>query len=310
MLSCCVVIATRNRPEPVAKTLASLEQQERLPHRVIVVDSSDTDETELAATRLASEVETPIDYRRSSVRSAARQRNEGAELAVSDVVLFLDDDVDLDSRCLDEMMKVFEKDSDCRIGGVSATISNQVYSNPTGLNRLLLAVCVGQWRGSYAGKLIGPAVNFLPEDQPDTLQQTDWLPSTCTAYRRTVLLQHRFSEFEGYSFAEDVDISSRVGQSCTLVNNTRARVFHHDMGKGTHRDWRTLGKSMVMNRYQIMSRTMRRTGLANHLRLFWFEIVYSSAAWLAAGATRERLALLSELLRGKAAGFASLWIRL
>ena len=308
-LTCSVVMATRNRPEPIRETLASLNRQTTLPTMGIMVDSSDGTQTEEIVARLKPSLQFPVLYRHTEIKSAAKQRNLGADLASSDILLFMDDDLDLEPGCIAELLNVFENDPQQQIGGVSATITNQTYSDPKGFNRLLLGCCLGQWHGSYAGRLLGPAVNFLPEDLPDTVQETEWLPSTCTAYRREAFLQHRFSEFEGYSFAEDVDISSRIAKSYKLVNTTRARVFHHDMGKGTHRDWQTLGKSMVVNRYGIMTRTMGRTRLLDHLRLFCFEMVYSSATWLAAGASGQRLLLLSRLLRGKTAGFASVWLR-
>jgi len=307
-LTCSVVIATRNRPEPIRDTLLSLNRQTTLPTIGIVVDSSDDNQTEQIVAGLEASLKFPVVYRHTEIKSAARQRNLGADLAASDILLFMDDDLDLEPDCIAELLNVFKNDSLRETGGASATITNQTYSDPKGLNRLLLGFCLGQWHGSYAGKLLGPAVNFLPEDLPDTVQETDWLPSTCTAYRREAFLQHRFSEFEGYSFAEDVDISSRIAKLYKLVNTTRARVFHHDMGKGTHRDWQALGKSMVVNRYGIMTRTMGRTRLLDHLRLFWFEMVYSSLTWLAAGASGQRFLLLSRLLRGKTAGFASVWL--
>jgi GT2 family glycosyltransferase len=308
-LTCSVVIATRNRPEPIHATLTSLNRQISLPDVVVIVDSSDGNETARAVEGLEPLLKFKVIYRHTEIKSAARQRNMGAEHQTEDIIIFLDDDLELEPACLNELLNVFQEDPTGQTGGVSATITNQVYSDPRGLNRLLLAFCLGSWNGPYAGRLLGPAVNFLPEDIPDMIQQTDWLPSTCTAYRRDVFLQHRFSEFEGYSFAEDVDISSRIAKSSRLLNTTRARVFHHDLGKGTHRDWRTLGKSMVMNRHGIMTRTMGRTGLLNNLRLFWFEMIYSSLTWLAAGANRERRLRLMQLLLGKAAGFVSVWFK-
>jgi GT2 family glycosyltransferase len=306
-LSCSVVIATRNRPEPISNTLWSLNRQKALPGTVVIVDSSDGKETADAVARLREALRFKVVYRRTEIRSAAIQRNIGAESETSDIILFLDDDVDLEPSCLIEILSVFENDPTGQVGGVSATISNQVYSDPKGLNRFLLGICVGGWKGAYAGRLLGPAVNFLPIDTPDTVQITDWLPSTCTAYRREVFLKYRFAEFEGYSFAEDVDLSSRIAKDYQLLNTTGARVFHHDLGKNTHKDWRSLGKSMVVNRHGIMVNTMGRHGLLDNLRLLWYEIFYSSLAWLAAGANGRRLRTLAQLICGKISGFLFVW---
>lgn len=306
-LSCSVVIATRNRPEPIGNTLRSLNEQTALPGMVVIVDSSDGNETAKVVVRLQELLRFKVAYRHTEIRSAARQRNMGAENDASDVILFLDDDVDLDRSCVSEILKVFGSDPMGRVGGVSATISNEVYTDPKGLNRFLLGICLGRWKGAYAGRLLGPAVNFLPADSPDTIQRTDWLPSTCTAYRREVFLKYRFAEFEGYSFAEDVDLSSRVARDYQLLNTTSARIFHHDLGKDTHKDWNSLGRSMVVNRYGIMTNTMGRQGVLDNLRLVWYEIVYSSLTWLAAGVNVSRLRILSQLIAGKARGFLSVW---
>jgi GT2 family glycosyltransferase len=306
-LTCSVVVATRNRPEPIGNTLRSLNEQTMLPGIVVIVDSSDGRQTAEVVERLRESLRFAVAYQRTEIRSAARQRNIGAERDASDIVLFLDDDVDLDRSCLAEILKVFESDPAGRVGGVSATISNEVYSDPKGLNRFLLGICLGRWKGAYAGQLLGPAVNFLPADVPDTVQKTDWLPSTCTAYRREVFLKYRFAEFDGYSFAEDVDLSSRVAKLYQLLNTTSARIFHHDLGKDTHRDWQSLGKSMVVNRYGIMADTMGRRGVVDNLRLVWFEIFYSSLAWLAAGANASRLRTLAQLIQGKVSGFLFVW---
>ncbi len=306
-LSCSVIIATRGRAEAIGNTLRSLNGQTALPENVVIIDSSDGDRTAHEVDRLAGTLRYKIDYQHTEIRSAARQRNIGAVGRNSDVFLFLDDDVDLDPACLSEILKVFERDSQGVVGGVSATISNQVYSDPKGLNRFLLGVCLGRWRGTYAGRLLGPGVNFLPDDVPGTVQRVDWLPSTCTAYRREAFLKHRFAEFEGYSFAEDVELSSRVAREYQLLNTTNSRIFHHDLGKETHKDWRTLGKSMVLNRYGIMAQNMGRNGALDHLRLFWYEIVYSSLTWLAAGANGKRLSILGQLIAGKVSGFLYLW---
>ncbi len=305
-LDCAVVIATRNRPEAIGATLASLNKQGQIPSKVIVVDSSDDEATADVVAALKDSLRFEIEYRRTEIRSAARQRNLGAERAGAGIVLFLDDDVDLDPHCLQEMMTVFENDAEAAVGGVSATISNQVYSDPKGVNRLLLGIGLGSWKGPYAW-LVGPAVNFLPEDTPGKVWETDWLPSTCTAYRADVFDKYRFAEFDGYSFAEDVDLSARVSKTHRLLNTTRARVFHQDMGKDTHKDWRALGRSMVVNRYGIMAGTMGRDGALDWFRLFWHEMVYCSVAWAAAGAGPARLRILSRLIAGKFSGFVCIW---
>jgi glycosyltransferase involved in cell wall biosynthesis len=307
-LSVSVVIATRNRPGPLGDCLKSLGSQSLRPDSVIVVDSSDSGATAAMVEQIRPTLNFPLVFEHTTEKSAARQRNIGAERALTDLLVFLDDDVVLDNAFLLEIVKPFRSDPNREIGGVSGTITNQVYTNPRGLNRFLLGFCLGEWRGSYAGRLLGPAVNFLPAQILDAVQEVDWLPSTCTAYRREVFLAYRFCDaLEGYSFAEDVHLSSRVHKSHRLLNTTRGHVLHKDLGKSTHRDWRALGESMVINRHAIMARILKRNRLLDHVRLFGYEAIYCSITWLAAGATAARLAILGKLLRGKLSGFIVIW---
>ena len=306
MLSIGVIIATRNRPGPLGVTLDTLAVQTLLPDITVIVDSSDTGRTEemIRSTRWPGLKRTYLHVPRPS---AARQRNLGVSAASTDLVVFLDDDVELDPEFLDQVRSVFALDETGEIAGVSGTMTNQSYTHPRLLNRILLRICTGYLGDSFAGRLVGPAVNFLPADGPHSESRVDWLVSGCTAYRKHVFDQYRFEDtFEGYSFAEDVHLSARVAQRYTLINTTRARLYHHDLGGSTHTDWSALGESMVRNRHLIMFDVLGRTSLVDHVQLFCFEIVYGSAAWLAAGRSRDRLTRLAQLMKGKLRGFRDL----
>jgi GT2 family glycosyltransferase len=299
------IIATRHRPDPLRRCLASLTQQSRTPDSVIIVDASDDSRTKAVIEECTNQIR-GLRWVKSPYASAARQRNLGADTAETDVVLFLDDDVVLDPHFVAEIMTVFESELQPPPAGVSGTITNQVYSDPKGLNRLLLGLCTGRFRGSYAGRVVGPAVNFLPQDCPDMLQEVEWLPSTCTAYERQVFLNERFGEFEGYSFAEDVHLSLRVAQNYRLVNTSKARVFHEDLGQHTHKDWFAIGRSQVLNRHLILASVLERRSLPDALQLFAYEMIYCPVAYLAAGVSARRLRILTRLVAGKVNGFSTL----
>lgn len=304
-LTSAVVIATRNRPQPLRQCLESLNRQSVLPDQVLIVDSSDGGDTKTAVETLRSQMAFPVTYIPTAIRSAARQRNFGAEQVSTDLIFFLDDDVVLERDFVAEIVKVFQNDSEGRIGGVTGTIVNQVYSPIKGFNRLLLGLCTGHWRGSFAGRLVGPAVNFLPEDGREALQQIDWAPSCCVCYRTSVFMQYGFENtFEGYSFAEDVHLSAQIAKSHKLLNTTRARLYHHDLGGSTHQNWAELGQSMVIHRHLIMTKVLGKRRFTDQVRLFLFEMVYGTLSLLA---SRRPPKIVWPLLVGKARGFWKLW---
>lgn len=302
-----VVIATRNRLTFLQRLLSDLARQSALPDHVVVADASDEEQSQHTRQLVGKFWPFCCSYLRNRRPSAARQRNQGAALTDADLVVFLDDDVQLDAGFLEALKAPFLSDSAGHVGGVSGTIINQTYTPLTRCNRALLRLCIGPLPESLAGRLVGPAVNFLPEDRPDTIQEVDWLPSTCTAYRREVFLAHRFPEhFEGYSFAEDVHLSARVAKSHRLLNTTRARLYHHDTGRETHRDWRALGESMVLHRHEIMTEILGRRSALDHWRLFAYEIIYCTLAWLAGVRPLQPRRLFS-LMHGKLEAFYALW---
>ena len=304
-LSTSVVIATRNRCEPLRTTLATLRDQSLPPTEVLIVDSSDTRETQRLIESLRSGTPFPLRYLPSEVRSAARQRNLGADQASGDLLVFMDDDVRLARQFLEELVRPFYEDRDGRLAGVSGTIVNQIYSQPRGLNRFLLACCLGNFDSCWAGRLLGPAVNFLPEDKPDVVQAVDWLFSGGTAYRKDVFARYRFGEqFTGYSFSEDVHLSARIARDYRLCNTTRARFEHMDLGQNTHRDWAALGESMVTNRRAVMVDVLGKNSSGDMVRLFAYEIGYCTLAKLVQARFRpKQVVRTGSLLRGKLRAF-------
>ena len=303
-----VVIATSGRSRPLRDCLLSMDSQDVLPEETVVVDSSADFETRDLIAGLRGVLRFECEYIHTTVASAAQQRNLGAESVKSDLILFLDDDVVLEPGFFAAISDVFHSDVSGRVAGVSGTITNQVYSDPKGLNRFLLGLCLGTFRGSYAGRILGPAVNFLPADGAVGAQEVDWLPSTCTAFRRDIFLAYRFERtFQGYSFAEDVHLSTRIARKYRLMNTTRARVFHADLGNDTHRDWAALGESQVKNRHLIMTTVLGKTGLTDHFRLFAYEILYTACTLVVAGLGKRSRRKLTELMRGKLRGFMKIW---
>ena len=300
-----VIIATRNRPEPLSGCLGSIDAQIEIPAEVIVVDASDDDLTCALVECRRETVPYRLSYLKAEQRSAALQRNQGAALARGEFFVFLDDDVLLECDFIKELFNVFSGDADNSVGGVSGTIVNETYLEPSPLNRFLLRLCIGVVEGGYAGRVVGPAVNFAPRDGAPPVKNVDWLLSGCVAYRREVFLAHRFcTTFTGYSLAEDVEMSTRVAKQYKLLNTTRARLFHLSLGSKTHPDWAAIGEMAVLNRHLIMTRVLGRSSLGYVIRFLLYEFGYQTAASLWNNGQGGKWIQCVHLLRGK---FRALW---
>jgi glycosyltransferase involved in cell wall biosynthesis len=108
-----VVICTRDRPEELARCLASLPGQTRVPDEVIVVDnaSSDGRTQELA-------VKTEAIYVREDRPGLDFARNAGVRAASGHIIVYTDDDVRLHRRWLERMVNAFDDERVMAVTGM------------------------------------------------------------------------------------------------------------------------------------------------------------------------------------------------
>ncbi len=227
-LAYSVVIATYERPDELRTTLESLSTQTRLPAQVIVVDSSPDPRSEAVVAGMTTRL--PLHYERATRPSAAVQRNAGASRVRTPLVAFIDDDVFVPTETLEKMCDVFERDADGKVGGVAARIDGMQHTTPSGLLWWYYRLQAGYAHPTYGGKLFGPGINCLPsytEGEGDLIP-SDWLNSTCVFYRTELFLREKFPQFDGYSFLEDVHVSSRIGRTHHLYFHRTANFEHRD----------------------------------------------------------------------------------
>jgi GT2 family glycosyltransferase len=272
-ISC--VIPTRDRPESLRRTLGSLKLQDALPAEVILIDASRDDASHKVANDFAEGFAArgcTIRWESAVIAGAAPQRNQGVMLATQPVIAFFDDDIVFDKSCLASLHKALM--SDARIGGVNAMITNQRYFPPGWVSRSMFRIMRGRAQTSYAGCLLGPAINMLPEDRDDLpeIVPVEWLNLGCTLYRREALPCPPFPGFfGGYSLMEDVALSVRVARDWKLANVRTARTFH-DSQPGAHKDnVAALSKMELVNRHYVMTHVLERRGLRDYARLALWE---------------------------------------
>ena len=296
------IVPTRSRADILLRTLRSLRTQRVWPAELIIVDASDNDQTQKAIEAFArSEKLSPqqVIWQRAQERGAAVQRNQGLARAGQPVIWFFDDDILFEPDCVARLWAALQ--SDAGLGGVSAMITNQRYQQPGRISEFMFRIMAGRREVSYAGRVLGPAVNLLPEDRDDLpdVVPTDWLNTTCTLYRREALPHPLFAEnFTGYSLMEDLALSLTVGSHWKLANVRTARVYH-DSQQGEHKDdIVALSRMELINRHHVMTKVMERCRSRDYARLTLWELFQ-----LATCALQERGgARFWQQLRGKYLG--------
>lgn len=297
LLPLAVVIPTRNRAAALRRTLGSLASQSVQPAQLMIVDASEDDSTRLLCLEPSIPgLQSTIIWQAAETVGAAIQRNQGVRTSSQSVVGFFDDDILFEPCCLERMWRGLN--SDDRLGGVAAMITNQRYQPPGRISRLVFRLMAGKTELSYAGRVLGPAVNLLPEDREDLPEvvPVEWLNLGCTFYRRQSLPDPPFlSHFTGYSLMEDLALSLTVGRCWKLANVRTARIYH-DSQPGTHKsDCARFAEMQLVNRHFVMTRILGRNRFSDYLKLAIFEF-FSLASSLHSESGRATITLA---LRGR-----------
>ena len=281
------IVPTLDRPAALGRTLHSLAAQGVLPAELIVIDGSAGTASKEVVEQFAVQWsgQCAVTWRKASQLGAAAQRNQGAALATQAVVWFFDDDIVFEQGCLQRLWQALE--SDRALAGVNAMITNESYHPPGLVSRTVFAVLNGGSEPSYAGRVLGPAINLLPEDRGDLPEvvPVEWLNTGCTLYRRTALPDPPFdSVFAGYSLMEDLALSLRVGRNWKLANVRAARIFHDGQTGAYKADPRALSCMELVNRHYVMTQILGRVRVRDFCKLWFWELFQ-----LAVAAKSERL---------------------
>jgi len=303
MLPVSVVITTRDRPAVLARAIRSLLDGTEAPEEFVIIDASTGDGAAAAVAALFARPGAPrLFLRQATTIGAAAQRNQAVALATCEFILFCDDDIVCEPDCLAHLWGAMT--ADVSLGGVSAAIVNQRYVRPGAATRLVLSVIGAHEHEGYAGRVVGPALAFLPlADAEGGTVPVEWLNLGCTLYRRAVLPEPPFDGFfYGYSLGEDLSLSLRVARRARLGHVPAARLLH-DSQPGVHKASAVgVSRMQLVNRYYLMAEVMERKSIGDLTRLMAWECFQ-----LVASAVNDKLGrAFWQLLRGRILGLSDL----
>jgi glycosyltransferase involved in cell wall biosynthesis len=228
--------------------------QSRPPKEIVVIDASeDWENTKKSVENLFADAfkEIPLIYQKAKKASSTTQRNQGIDAASSDVVFLIDDDSLLYPGAAEEVMKVYEADTEKRILGASPVhesspppdsdfddlndVSLHVSGNPkqTSFRRIMKAI------------LNADGLDFLPYHDdfpkqvvPESLKDLHIAPikymtGSSMTFRKDIFEKERFCEvLLRYAAGEDQDFSYRVSTHGLIVNVIDAKLCHLEISGG------------------------------------------------------------------------------
>ena len=230
-MSVGVCIPTAGRPDAVERVLLSIAEQQLMPDRVVVVDASTDDATEIVCRKTESSLpEDVLRYVRSE-RGLTAQRWRGIEVLRdhgASFICMLDDDVTLAPDFLAESVRFLRSDAGASFGGISGYDAQGWGQDFEELERLYARIGLfdgelqpGRWL--YCGRFLelGRLAPF------DGVRETQFIPGGHTLWRAEVFEHFRPPrDLRGYALLEDKHLSLRVGTSFKLGVLGRARVWH------------------------------------------------------------------------------------
>lgn len=260
------IIATRNRPDDLLRTVESVLAQSVLPGELCVVDSSDETPTRAQIEKLCADAEVRLDYVHPAPRGLTVQRNVGIDRTTGDPVFFVDDDVELAPDCHEQILSEYER-WDERLGGVRAAPVRP--ARPALFTRLYRRLFgIGGWWPEASGK-VRPGFYVEGVSESAGVRRVEYFNGWFMSYRRAVFEHERFDEaLSGYGYKEDIDFSYRVSRRYVLVQTPKAKCDH------------LKSPSSRMSSHQL-----QRMNLANqfylHRKLMPQDVVHRAALWWA-----------------------------
>jgi GT2 family glycosyltransferase len=296
-----VIIPTKNRVDHLALAVETLFRQTILPSELAIVDQSQSDDSRI---KVESMYKALSDDQRLGLRlhyihdplisGLAAARNAALDRNSCDVLLFLDDDVELEEDFLEELLQTYAAYPS--VVGVSGVVTN--YSAPPLALRLWKRIfMLGPFRDDRE-RFYWKAAATSDAD----VRRVTRLGGGLMSFRATAIGDVRFDErLRGVSDGEDVDFCMHLGPGAELLMNSRARLVHNASPTGRTADhW--LRRYLRGQTY--LYRRNWNSGLTSRLCFLWF---MTGATLIASLSSAGRLSLrpLQALVLGYQDGVAA-----
>lgn len=213
-LNMTLIIPTLNRPNSLKETVKTICCQESVPSQIIVIDQS----KEIKIQRQNQEIESfcsglEYTYLFLKTPSSTRARNIGILHAKEEIIVFLDDDVEVNNNTLENLYYLMKREEIAMIGVIDETLPlskgkfGYIFNFKSIVNRKIGHVTLSM-HGRYPNKIKGEV-------------STMWAMGFCFAVKRSLLDKWniKFDEkLKGYAYAEDLDFTYSYYKSAKKEN--------------------------------------------------------------------------------------------
>lgn len=226
-----VIIPTLNRPDSLKYTIESYMSGTVIPHQFIIIDQSDDEQIRIANQQNLDEFtsKTSIEYIYQREKSNTLSRNRGIAKAKHDLLVFSDDDIEVESDTVENVLDIMNDETISMIGGLDS------YAGKGKTNPLLSYIFAKKsYRKRNIGHVTRSVLGRFPEGSISDLVDTEWAMGFFFVVRKSLADKWdvRFDEkLSSYAYSEDLDFSHRywhmsVDENLKCVMSNKVSVKH------------------------------------------------------------------------------------
>ncbi len=253
-----IVIPTINRDRDLQRLLESIKNQKCKASEIIIVDQGNVKKTKDLLTKFFGDNTTyNIKILIQKEASLVKARNKGWQKAKGDIILFLDDDTEIEPDYICTLIDLAKKHKD---SFAFAGIFDSAKKNSFVKRLLGYMFCVSKL-GEKRNVILRSGHNIMRANYSSSPVYVEWLSGLNMAYRKKVF-DDGLSFFEGfskYSLGEDVMFSysvfKRYGEQSILIH-PNLKVVHHESQTGRLRNLQLL-KMRIIYKYILWSKLIK-----------------------------------------------------
>ena len=220
MLTLSVIIPTFNRNDLLSATLQSLLNQSRKPDVVLVIDNSlcgnaETTVKDVVGTFFENKIK--LLYKESPVNSGSIARDIGARVVKTDLVAFLDDDVQLDGDYYERVVDFFSlNDEALACQGYDKSCFGSFDKNNSNWKNYIIYLLERFFQTSTffehgKARVLPSLCVTTPSPNTKTSVTAEWVSTCAGVFKRTVFEEFEFeNRFMKYSWNEYLDLSYQI----------------------------------------------------------------------------------------------------
>lgn len=248
MLSISIVIPTMNRFDSLKRTICNITKGTLLPKEIIIVDQSQEDEIVNCTIEFLEKQKVKCIYLHQDQPSLTKARNYGMKYVTGNIVIQMDDDVDIKTNTLGNIINIF---SNKRVSMLAGLNEGDEESTDSILGYIF-------FKKNWFKRNIGHVTLSMYGRFPVCLKNetlTEWSMGFFSVYRTELIRKWNLSwdeNLKGYAYPEDLDFSfsyykksKENGLYCIMSDKV---IVKHNVSK----EWRIPSKNhtrmIIINR--------------------------------------------------------------